>query len=383
MPYSHAHGHYHLTRLKEMGRVYWCHSLGTIAASLVNIFIPVFLLKSGYSFQAVLVYLALQNLFAALLQVPCSKLFAYITPHYLMVVGHLFSGLLFGLLATLNSQGWPLLLLAFVWALHRDIYWTAFHQTFSLARSRDHASHQIAGIVAFNMLGVTAAPAIGGLVATYFGINYVYGAAIIILAVAILPMLNRSQGPPRTKLVLEITEIIRMRRDTFANFFNGMLVASELYLWPLFIFTIVSSYAGIGLLTAVIALTSVLVTLYVGQHEDKQEGRLFLKEGVAAYSLTSFLRMFAQSSLHILGINLLSGIGRALYVTPYMNRYYKNSDGSHRLAYITIMEMSFSFGNAVYLLVLLALSLILATQTVLLIGVGVVAILALGVRLMR
>lgn len=180
--------------MREMGRVFWCHSVGGFGVALVSIFIPIFLLKIGYSFQQVLVYLLLQHIYATLLQYPVGRAFKYVRPHHLLVVGTLSYAVLFGLLISLQAHNWPLALLALAWAINRTVYWTAFHYSFSMARAHTHAGRQIAGINALTMLSATVAPAIGGIVATIFGITYIYIAGIVLLALAIVPMTASNGG---------------------------------------------------------------------------------------------------------------------------------------------------------------------------------------------
>jgi hypothetical protein len=375
--------HYHLTRLPEMTKIYWCHSLASIGGYLVLIFIPIFLLKSGYSFRAVLVYVLLSQVFSALTQYHVSRLFAHLTPHKLMVAGQIWFMVLFGLLFSLVSVGWPLALLAFAWAMNRNLYWTAFHYVFSMSRHHQHGGRQIAGVTALSTFGATIAPAIGGIVASLFGMNYVYIAAILIIFLAVSPMLDHAGGPARIRLSLSWSMFNKMRRDVAANFFNGTVIMAEQNIWPLFVYFIVTSYAGVGLLSTVIAFAGILVTLYVGRREEIKGESYYINQGVSAYSLASIGRILASNSSHVFGLNFLSGVGRSLYVTPFMNRYYTNSDGAHRLGYITIMEGAFSVGSASYMLGLLILSLFISQAAVLAIGLAVVAISSLGVHLMR
>jgi len=371
--------------MREMGRIYWCHSIGASGVSLVAIFIPIFLLKTGYSIHNVFIYLLLQQAFAAIIQYPVARLFKYVRPHYLLIIGNLWYAVLFGLLLTLQSHHWPLASLALAWALTRTIYWAAFHYCFSRARAHKHPARQIAGINALIMLTTTAAPAIGGVAATAFGISYVYGAAILLLLASALPILNREDGPDKTAIHIPWQAIWDMRRDALANAFNGTVLMAELNIWPIFVFLLVSSYAGIGLLSSVIAASSIAVTLYVGRRQEAKGEGHYIKRGIAAYSLTSLGRAIAENTVQVFGLNLMGGVGRSLYVTPYMNRYYSNSDGEDpfRLGYITVMEASFSLGSVIYALVLLGLISVFPVKTVLALALALTALGAAGVRLIR
>lgn len=378
-----AHSHYHLLRLTEMRRVYWCHSIGLLAASVISIFIPIYLLKIGYSFTEVLVFFLLQNVFSLFLQYIVGLSFRWVRPHHLLALGHVSYIVLFALLMTQTEHDWPLALLALAWALNRTIYWPAFHYCFSLARAHTKSGQQIAGLYALVIFGSTVAPALGGIIATVFDISYVYVLACTLTFVAILPMLKADQGPAKTSLKITKQLLREMRPDMKANVFNGMVVVAELSVWPLFVFLLVDSYAGVGLLSSIIAVASILVALYVGRKTDHHLAKRFLRRGLTAYSLTSLGRAVAQNVTQVFGLNLLAGMGRSLYVTPYMDRYYHNSDGPSRLGYIINMETAFVFGSTLYTLGLLGLSLFFSPEVTLSIALGYVAFAVLGVRLMR
>lgn len=372
--------------MKEMGRVYWCHSVGTFGVSLVAIFIPIFLLKTGYSFTTILAYLAGQQLLAAVLQYPATALMRYIRPHSMLIIGDAWAAVMFGLLATLPTHHWPLWLIAIPWALNRVTYWVGFHATFSIARGHKTSTKQIAGINALNILASTGAPAVGGLVATFAGIKYVYAGAVLLLILAILPMMSSLQGPKRMPMKLSWKFVKNMRRDAFANFCNSMVITAESCIWPLFVYLLVSSYAGIGLLSTVIAVASVFFTLYVGKHQKGSNDRRFLRRGVATYGLVSIGRTVAQNTTQIFGLNLFAGLGRSLYVTPFMNRYYANSERispSTRTAYIATMEVAGALGAAVFLGGTLVASLYFGIKIVLTAAIGLVAFAAFGIRYIR
>lgn len=366
-----------------MGKIFWCHSIGMLAISLAMIFVPIFLLRSGFSFTEVLVFILVQQVFSVLLQYPVSNCFRIINPHYLLVVGVLWYAVFFILLGTIETYHWPLMLLAVVWAFNRTLYWTAFHYIFGLARKPIQAGRQIAGITALTMFATTVAPAIGGVVATVYGINYIYVTAVLLLLISVIPVLKKEVIIPKTKLNFSWKEARKIRRDAYANMCNGMVVVGEVNIWPLLVFVLVGTYAGVGLLSSVIALASIIITVYVGRREETRGEKRYIKQGLAFYSITSLGRTMAQNGLQIFGLNLLGGIGRSLFVTPFMNRYYINSDSGSRLAYITVMEAAFSIGAAIYIAVLILLSLVLPVKDVLTIGVGVIAVGVIGIRLMR
>jgi hypothetical protein len=369
--------------MKEMGRVYWCHSIGAAGVGVISIFTSIFLLKIGYSFTAVIGLLFMQQLFSAIMFRPSAELLRISPPNRALASGSLFFIIFLFFLSTINTYHWPLWLIALVWSVNRTTYWTAFHYLFSLSRAHIHGGRQIAKLAALITVGGTIAPAIGGLIATKYGIKYTYIMSVVLLIIAISPLLFDKAGPQRISYKFSRADAKAMRRDLLAQIMNGSASMADQNIWPIFIFLLVSSYAGIGALSTSIAAASVVVTIYVGRKQEQKGERTYIKRGMMTSSLANLGRVATHSGAQIFGVNLLTGVGRALYVTPYMNRYYHNADGSQRLGYVVAMEVAFSVGGSAHMLILLLLSLVVSVKVVLTVGFGIAAICILGLRWIR
>lgn len=380
----HAHDfHYHLPRLTEMRRVFWGHALSSIGVTLVAVFVPIFLLKQGYAFPEVVLFLLMHQLFAALLQFPVGKLVGRIGPNKGMALGMLAAIAFFSMLLTLPAIGWPLVLMALVRAVDRTAYWLSFHANFSKARAHEKAGRQISSINSVMMLASGITPAIGGIIATGVGIGWTYAAGIAFLLAASVPFWRAPDVvEPETATVRELN-LRRIWKDPVANGFNGMTTGAEIIVWPLIIYFVVESYAAVGILSSIILIASVGVSLYVGRREEQRGERHYLKQGLGLESLTNVLRAVVQNAFHVFGVNLIGGVGRSLYLTPYMTRYYRNADGPHRISYIAAMETAHEAGFAAILSGLYLLSLALAPEQALLWTALLAAPASFGTRLIR
>src|SRR5689334_4202637 len=112
------HHHYHLSRMGEIKRIMWAHAIGLTGAGMVTIFIPIFLLESGYSIHAVFGLLALQGVAGGLATLVAGYLLASVRANHLMAAGVFFHGLQLFLLLTLGHFGWPLWLIAALYGLY-------------------------------------------------------------------------------------------------------------------------------------------------------------------------------------------------------------------------------------------------------------------------
>lgn len=366
--------HYHALRLShmsEIGKVFWAHTLATLGGFLLTIFIPIYLLKTGYSLTAILLFLAQQGFFALLLQFYASKVISLFGANKSMAIGIAAQIGYFVLLITLPSMHWPLSVLAFAWGVHRTTYWAAFHANFSKANQHKEAGKKIGLIQAIVAFGKGASPAIGGVLASELGINWVYGVGITLSVLAVLPLLRGGEITTRRKAVMRSLNFKKIRPDLVASMANATTSISEAVLWPLFVFILVPSYAAVGILSSTIALAALLTSVYVGRRQARVGTRHFLRQGVTLASFSDVLRLLVQNAGHVFGVNLFGGIGNSLYMTPYFSRYYKHADEEPRIEYITAMEASHAFAWMLLPLALVPFTLVFPDKTVLLIGIGV------------
>ncbi len=379
------HGSYHLLRMGEMGKVFWAHSFGVIGSSLVTVFIPIFFYKLGYSIQQILIYLALQSFAAFLVQYPATRVIGKIGANRSMVLAEVFHTVFFiGLLVLpgLERSLAVLVPIGFAWSITRALYWPSFHANFSKARAHKKAGNQVGAINAMVTFAHGATPAIGGVIATVYGISWAYGLAIVFYVIGMTPLLFGEEVTKRRPLNFRNVNYRKTLPDMLSNAMYGATSLAELVVWPLMISFIVTSYAGVGLLSSVVTVASIAVTLYVGRREGAKGERHYLKEGTLVTAVTNALRVGATSGGQIAGINLLSGVGHALTMTPFISRYYERADEEPRLEYITLMEMAHELSWAAYFLLLLALTAFFPTTTALAVGLVVAVPLSFGARRM-
>lgn len=378
----HAATHYHLTRLSDTSRLFWAHGIYSLGSSLVLVFVPIFLLKMGLSFQTVLVYLVLQGLFSFLMQYPALKLISRLGASHAMALGLAIQAGFGLMLLTYSQVQWPVWALALPWALNRVLYWPAFHVFFSGANAHHNDGSQVGFLQALVTFSKGAAPAVGGIVATIYGINWLYALSIGLYILAALPLLGheppREKGEPRRALSWR-----RIRRDLVAECGNAITTCAEIIVWPILIFLAVSSYAGVGILSSVIALASIATALYVTRRQKGHGPHHYIRRGVTIASLSDLFRLAAQSTESIFGVNLMGGVGNALYYAPFFSRYYQHADEETRLKYVGAMEITHEAAWTLFFVILLMLSFFLAPNLTLLAGIALAVPANYAIRLIR
>jgi hypothetical protein len=300
-----------------------------------------------------------------------------------MAVGCLVAAVYLASLLTLDTYHWPLILVATLWGIDRDFYWFSLHANFSKARAHHNAGTQVSALNSLITFAHGITPAVGGIIATSAGIAWSYAIAIVMLISGSLPLITGPEITKRRKVSWRNLDYKRLWRDPVSNFFNGITTTSEVVLWPLIIYFIVNSYAGVGILSSIVIFVSISVALYVGKREAIKGERRYLRRGLTLETFVNALRVVAQNAGHVFGINLINGVSRSLYTTPYMTRYYRHCDEEPRLEYIALMETGNQLGGVVVLTILLVLSFHLSIEATLLAGVIIAIPASFGTRLIR
>lgn len=354
-------------RIREMTALYWTNSLRAIATCLVAVLIPVYLANIGYSLREILLVFVAEGILWLLILYPATvaahkfganRLMAF---SIVMLLGVMLS------LALLPTYEWLIFGVVFFKALS-SLYWLSFRLNFTAITKGREAGGKIGLTNALFLASMGLAPAVGGIVAQIYGIEWAYCIAAITIMLACIPLMETTEVMKWPKPKLSALNVRKIFPDLLANGGSTIDDSTGALVWPLLIFIIIPTYAGVGLLSALVVVSAILISLWVGWRESKKGERHYLKQGSFIMSVTHFLRLLTQSISHIAGINLLAGIGQALYTTPLASRYYKNASREPTIEYIFAMQVISALAWAIYPLILFCLTFVLEDKQVLVIG---------------
>lgn len=365
-----------------MKKLFWERSLDSVAIGLVSLFIPIYLLRLDYSLTEVFVFFGLSGLAMTLLTPFAIKSIARFGANRTMVLGNLFNVVFFLLLFALPSLYQPLWLLAIFRAGYSTFYFPAFTANFVKSRARNKTGTQIGKLNAITLLFHGIAPAIGGIVASTLGFNWVYGVVVCLIVIANIPLLfGRDDFAPTKFSIKKIPW--NAYRDFVANGLYNVPIIIESIIWPIAISLFIASYATIGFLSSIMIFTSMGISLYVGRREDSIGERRYIKQGIFSGILGNFGRMFVTTPVGVLGVNFLSGTSGALLANSFTSRYYKNADTDRLMEYIFGMEIAHSIVWAVFFGLLAVASIFMSTQFVLILAILLSIPATYGVKLIK
>ncbi len=384
MTHRAGHHHYHILRLGELRRLYWAHTIKMLAAEMSTIFIPIYLYQLGYNIPQIMGYFLWFSVLWAVIQYPVLRFSNAIGLNRALGLSMFVQGLHILMLATITRYHWPLWLVALVWALFVALYWPSFRACF--ARSLLHKKTigpAVGMLAALGLLAFGIAPAIGGAIATQFGIIMLYILALLCFIAAAIPLFSGPEIIRKESFNPKDIRWHRIWRDLVANMGDNIDDSVTSLIWPLFIFLLIPSYIGVGILSSIAVIASILIALYIGRRQAVMGTTLYLNHGTLAVTLANAVRLVTQSVGQIAGVNFFNGLGHALVATPYNSRYYQNADREPLLPYVFAMMAMAAVANILLFGILFAVSLVAPIKVVLIIGLLLAIPAGYTIRLMR
>lgn len=382
MLFAYTHHHYHLHRLSGFPELFVAHGLRGLAEGLAAVFIPIYLLNLGYTFADVFAYLTIYGACWALSVYPSIRLGDRIGAAKWMGLSLIGNVILFVLLITLPDARWPLALPAAVAGIYTAMYWPFFRSSFATLLAHHRTGRIVSIGNAIQTIAGGLAPAVGGIVATLFGVQAIQLVGIGLFILAAIPLLTGREFYRQQPFQVTRQTFRRHHRKFFANFAETYNDFSLYNIWPLLVFIIIPSYAGVGILSSIMIFSSILVSIYVGRREETKGVRHYLKEGSFINSVGHLLRLGVQNTGHVTGINVVGGVGYSLYSTPYNTAYYENIR-RNGLGFLYGMQLFSALGVTVGGAILYGLVQFFPPRETLLIALALAIPASYGIRLMR
>jgi len=360
----------------------WLH---TLAQSLVSIFIPVLMLKSGYSVADVVLYCLMLNVFDVPLNFVARSLVRRYGARVTIGFATAASIAFFLLFLQLSSGGWLLLLLlALCAAVYDAFYWVAHFYLFVNSGGSAKSAGQSTSIVyVVRQFAVLLGPVIGAMVLIFSSQHVLLFVTIFCLLVSLLPLIKVDAFPDKPKDAgLSFKEFFRLAHTK--RLFLSMACYSihdsvENILFPVFIFLIFGTIASVAFIPVILSIVAIAVSFGLGRLRPE---RRELSVALAAFAISLiWLIRIASGGPIVYYISVLAvGLCAYFVMVPLDSAVFEHGhrvkDTLSAAMYRNVTYMSvnvFLFGLLAFFLQVFQPSFVLAAASLL----GIVAVNAL------
>jgi len=354
----------------ELSELYVSQFLRSLGVSIIGIFMPIYLYVLGYNLKQILglhiIWFGIR-----LVIVPILGLYvARFGPKHSMLTSQILYVLYLGFLLTIESQQWPLWIIATLGSTAYGLHILAVDVDFSKVKHSNNGGKELGYLTIMVKMGGVVGPLIGGLVANFWSPQASVAIAMVVILLSSIPLFL-SKEPVRTRQHLSFKGL--SYRTLKRDFVSVMAISNEyvisVIIWPLFAAIFVlgdNTFAKLGVIVAASTFSAIFFSRFLGSLIDNQQGGALLKAGIWANALLHLFRPFATTTVHAAGINLINEPVSAMYKMPYIKGMYDRADSleGYRIAYLTSMAYAEGIARLMLWSTLFALSYFVSDYTV-------------------
>ena len=343
-------------RKKALRAIYFMQMVDGIVGSLVGIFIPIFLYTLGFSLNQIFVFLIIYQLGVvggAFVSVWLARLTGFQQTFVLRFpLAISFYLILFNFTGT-EIALWQLALLG---GLQAALYWVPINILFTKMSPEKELGSGIAKMMALPMIGSIIAPFLGGLISLFWGFKVLFGIAIGLLAISIVPIL--STKPIKADFEFSFKKGWKLFKKhpqiVVADIFDNIGGEAEAYVWPLFIFLSLESTVAVGAVGSLFPLGAAIFTVWLGRYIDKTKKNWPMKTGAVLVFLIWMLRFFVDIPAWQFASSLFMGLALTMTLLPYTTKVFKIAKGGVVDEFFVFREVWMNAGRIIlYLLVIM------------------------------
>ena len=328
----------------ELIELYVSNMLRAVASNLFSIFIPIFLLQSGYSLRWISIYYMGYFIVRFFGDILSGFLVARIGPKHVWIFSHTTN--IINLICLLGLSRYPWLFgMSIVFnALGSSFQYIPVHVDFSKIKHLEHNGKEQGYFFMLEKLGSAIGPLLGGYLAARYSASYTIIASIILYTFSLVPLMA-SPEPVKTnqKITFRGFPYKKVWRDIASNAARAVDTTITMSMWPMLLALTVfktTVYEGIGLVTTISLILAIMMTYIFGKIIDNKHTLRFFRISVVLNSIVHLTRLFVGNLLGVIGVNIFNEATSTATSMAYIKGAYDAADDlpGYRIIYFVVLE---------------------------------------------
>ncbi|OGG83259.1 hypothetical protein A3A42_01625 [Candidatus Kaiserbacteria bacterium RIFCSPLOWO2_01_FULL_55_25] len=354
---------YHGHRMGMHFSDFWLYELSmwfhTLAHSLVNIFIPILMLKSGYDIKGVVLFYLLFNIIDVPLNFVARTFVRLMGARFSIVVATCATIAFFWIFLRIHEPTLTILfLLAALAAVYDTFYWVAHFFLFMESGGTSKQASNSTGIMyAVRQGAIILGPATGAVILIFFSQTALLYVTIAGLLLSLVPLIALSTLPdkPQNRGLMygEFFSLPQGKVAFLSTAFYALHDAVESTLFPIFIFLLFKSIESVAIIPILISVAAMITALMVGRIKPRLR-RLALILGTLAIASTWVVRLVAGDPTIYYASILLVSICVYFVLIPIDSAIFEHALRTRDpLSASMYRNVAFMFTNAILFAVLM------------------------------
>lgn len=330
-------------RNRELNEMYVSMFLRSLAASMIGIFIPIYLLQVGLPFQHLFKFFIILEISQLSFIIPSFFLSYKFGIKHIILFSNPFFIVFYLMLLTLENFNWPLWLIACVGGIGNSLFWSGYHSDFSLFSDKKGRGKEISFVEIITKLVGVIGPIISGVILTIYGFPLLFVLVSIIFLLSAFPLFLSKET--KSRISFSLREIFsRKKIGDYIGFMSyGIESGVNIVVWPTFIFLLIfKEFYDVGFVTSISFALSLGFTFLFGEFCDLRRS-LSIKLGSLSNFLAWVIRSIVKTPLQVFLANSFYGISIASLRIPFNAITYDRAD--KRSVFIMFREIFIHVGR--------------------------------------
>ena len=342
----------HYFKNKEMDELYVSIGIKALAQSIIQIFIPIYLYKLGFSISTIALYYIIFFTSITFFMYFSMRLNYHLGLKKVLSLGTFVLIGYYFLLDQLSRGNIHYSIVAITLGLSMAIYYSSFHIYFTKFSDKKHEASEISIIRALFRFAAIIGPLIGAFLITKGSFRASFLIVSGLLFISIFPLfLTKDKKINNPKISINRILKADSKKKGLAYIASGIIGVTAGILWPLFIFLNIKKVITLGFIISIGSLITIFFLFMIGKMADKHK-RKMLKVGIYSHSITWPIRLFFLTPVGIFIMNMLSSITLLMIDLPFSKITYEKGRKSKNIAnYFLFREMNLQIGRITVLLI--------------------------------
>jgi len=315
----------------NFGKILQMMSLNSFAMAFVAVFIPIYLLQLGYSFQMVMVWMIIHHgtlLFSAFVAIYVSNRIGLVHSLHIRFILLLIYFLL--LLFALEDIPALFYVIPILTGAEAAFYWMPLNVLFIRNTKEENMGSAMSKFFVIPKALSMISPLLGAFIAIYFGFTSLFALAMFLLFFTFLPVFSlRSE---KTNFIFSwqrAREIFKNNKQYFIPEIIDNLAEDAMALWSIFIYLKLISTLQVGIIGTITSVAALFFTLTIGKLTDNWDKHKLLKIGAVLVSLVWLLNFtigefFPNQWLFYLA-TIFATLSLKVFLVPYSSLMYNRA----------------------------------------------------------
>ncbi len=333
---------------RELDELYASISLRSLALSLIGVFIPLFLLKTGFTLKQVFLYYILFNLLRMGFSIIAGRIASRYGFKHLILFSIPFLITFFVLLYANPKNFFQLSLIALFGSIANSLFWVGYHTDFARFSESGKRNQEISVANVFILVLKSLGPLAGSLILTFAGFHILFLISIVIIISSSIPLFfSKEVYEPLNYSLKKLFLDINIKK-LLASMSRGINASVMLVTWPVYVFLYImdKNYIALGGATSIAFVSTLIATLVVSRMPDKKS-RLILSASSLGLSLLHLIRLAIKTVIGVFVLNSAFRVINVFQVITFDSRNYEKARDKI-IETIVLREMNICLGKVVF-----------------------------------